>query len=194
MSRWALAILVLLLVSAGCAGRDFTRPQPDSLAVGKTTEAEIRQRFGTPYREGTVLKNNETMQTLGYSYATTMTSAPGGVVPARGQGFYFWRDILVGHDFTSSFPDDRTDFDGAKASQIKKGETTEAGVEALLGKAYGTYIYPLINHHNARASVYLYQQTRGTAFNVKIYQQILVVQYDSAGVVKEVEYTATGER
>ena len=103
MSRRVLALLGLVLVSAGCAGRDFTRPPLDSVAVGKATEAEIRQKFGTPYREGAVMKNNETMN-------------------------------------------------------------------------------------------YLYQQTRGTAFDLKIYQQILVIQYDNAAVVKEVEYTATGER
>ncbi len=194
MPRGLLAILGLLLLATGCAGRDFARPAPDSLAVGRATEADVRQRFGTPYREGTVLKNNETMRTLSYAYATTATSPPGGIVPARGQGFYFWRDVLVGHDFTSSFPDDKTDFDGAKASLIRKGETTEAGVEALLGKPHGIYRYPLIADKDARAAVYLYQHTKGTAFNLKVYHQILVVQYDDAGVVKDVEYTATGER
>jgi hypothetical protein len=187
-------VLALVLLATACAGRAFTRPSVEGFVVGKSTEAEIRQRFGSPYREGTVVKNNETMKTLAYAYATTMTSAPGGVVPARGQGFYFWGDVLVGHDFTSSFPEDRTDFDGAKATQIKKGETTEASVEAVLGKPHGTYVYPLINDKTTRGAVYLYQQTRGTAFDLKIYQQILVVQYDTAGVVKEVEYTAAGER
>jgi hypothetical protein len=48
MSRRVLAVLALRLVSAGCAGHDFKRPALDSLVVGKATEAEIRQRFGTP--------------------------------------------------------------------------------------------------------------------------------------------------
>ena len=166
----------------------------ESLAVGTVTEAEIRQRFGTPYREGTVLKNNETMRTLAYAYATTASSAPGGVVPSRGQGFYFWRDVLVGHDFTSSFGEDKTDFDPAKAQQIKKGETTEAAVVALLGRPHGIYTYPLINDRDARGAVYLYQETKGTTPNLKFHTQILVVQFDPAGVVKEVEFTATGQR
>jgi len=42
--------------------------------------------------------------------------------------------------------------------------------------------------------VYLYEQVKGTAFNLKLYRQILVVQYDRAGVGKELEYSATGER
>lgn len=194
MSRRVLAILAVLLVSAGCAGRDFKRPALESLAVGQATEAEIRQRFGTPYREGTALKNNETMKILSYAYATTASSAPGGLVPTRAQEFYLWRDVLVGHHFTSSFPDDRTDFDGAKAPQIKKGETTESAVVNLLGLPHGAYRYPLIADKDARAAVYLYEQAKGTAFNLKLYRQILVVQYDGAGVVKELEYSATGER
>lgn len=194
MPRRALAILALLLVSAGCAGRDFKRPALESLAVGQATEAEIRQRLGAPYREGTVLKNNETMKTLTYAYATTASSVPGGVVPARGQGFYFWRDVLVGHDFTSSFGEDKTDFDPTKAQQIRKGETTEAAVVALLGQPQGIYTYPLINDRDARAAVYLYQETKGTSFNLTFYHQILVVQFDRAGLVKEVEFTAAGQR
>jgi hypothetical protein len=194
MSRRALVLLTLLLLSAGCAGRDFKRPAFDSLAVGSATEAEIRQRFGTPYREGTVIKNNETMKTLSYAYATTASSAPGGVVPTRGQGFYFWRDVLVGHDFTSSFSEDKTDFDATKAQQIKRGETTESAVVALLGGPHGIYVYPLIGDKEARAAVYLYQETKGSAFNLQFYHQILVIQFDGAGVVKEVEFTATGQR
>ncbi len=194
MSRRILVILALALVSAGCAGRDFKRPALESLAIGQATEAEIRQRFGAPYREGTVLKNNETMKILSYAYATSASSAPGGVVPARAQEFYLWRDVLVGHHFTSSFPDDRTDFDGAKAPQIKKGETTEPAVVSLLGAPHGVYRYPLIADRDARAAVYLFEQVKGSAFNLKLYRQILVVQYDATGVVKELEYTATGER
>ena len=194
MSRRVLAILALVLLSTGCAGRDFKRPALDSLIVGKATEAEIRQRFGTPYREGTVIKNNETMKTLSYVYATTVSSVPGGVVPTRGQRFYFWRDVLVGHDFTSSFPEDKTDFDAAKAHQIKKGETTESAVVALLGAPHGIYTYPLITDRDARGTVYLYQETKGSALDLKFYHQILVVQFDRAGLVKEVEFTATGQR
>jgi hypothetical protein len=194
MSRRLLTSLALLLLSAGCAGRDFARAPMDSLAVGKATEAEIRQRFGTPYREMPVVKNNETMKVLGYAYTTTLTSPPGDLIPARTQDFYFWRDVLVGHHFTSSFPADRTDFDGTKAQQIKNGETTEAAVVGLLGPPHGTYRYPLIADKDARAAVYVYEEAKGTTLNPKVYRQILVVHYDGAGVVKGVEYSATGER
>jgi outer membrane protein assembly factor BamE (lipoprotein component of BamABCDE complex) len=107
---------------------------------------------------------------------------------------HIWRDVLVGHDFTSSFPEDKTDFEATNAQQIKKGETTESAVVALLGRPHGIDAYPLISDKEARAAVYLYQETKGSAFNLKFFNQILVVQFDPAGVVKEVEFTATGER
>jgi hypothetical protein len=194
MSRLALVGMVLVLAAAGCAGRDFTRPQPESLALGKTTEAEVRQRFGDPYREGTVIKNGETMKTLSYAYATGASSLAGGVTPSRGQGFYFWNAVLVGHDFTSSFDPDRTDFDATKVQQIKKGETTEAGVVGLLGRPQGVYTYPLIPDKRDRAIVYLYSQTKGSAFNLKFYRQLLIVTLDGNGLVKDSEFTSSGHR
>jgi len=194
MSRLGLAGMVLVLAATGCAGRDFTRPQPESLSLGKTTEAEVRQRFGDPYRGGTTIKNGETMKTLSYAYATGASSLAGGVTPSRGQGFYFWNGVLVGHDFTSSFDQDRTDFDASKVQQIKKGETTEAGVVGLFGRPQGAYTYPLIPDKGDRAIVYLYHQTKGSAFNLKFYQQLLVVTLDGNGLVKDSQFTSAGQR
>ena len=64
------ALAVLLVALGGCAGRDFTRPPADTLALGKTTAAQIRQRFGEPSRQGTVVRNGETMKSLSYRYAS----------------------------------------------------------------------------------------------------------------------------
>jgi len=192
--RRALAVLVLLLVASGCAGRDFVRTPAESLALGKTTEAEIRQRHGSPYREGTVMKNGETVKTLVYAYAEGAASLAGGVVPARAQGFYFMNGVLVGHEFTSSFEQDKTDFDASKVQQIAKGQATEPSVIALLGKPQGAYRYPLIKDRAGRGLVYLYQQSRGTAFNMKVYNQLLVVALDEQGVVRDVEFSSSGER
>ena len=194
MRQHVLIGVVLLFVATGCAGRDFTRPQPESLVLGKTTESEIRQRFGDPYREGTVIKNSETIKSLSYAYASGASSLAGGVTPARGQGFYFWNGVLVGHDFTSSFDQDRTDFDGSKVQQIKKAETTEAGVVGLFGKSQGVYKYPLIADKSDRAIVYLYNQTKGSAYNLKFYNQLLVVTLDANGLVKDVQFSSGGQR
>jgi hypothetical protein len=192
--RWLGALAVLLVALGGCAGRDFARPPADSLSLGKTTEREIRQRFSDPYRQGTVLRNGETMTTLTYAYAAGAGSLAGGLTPSRGVGFYFWNDVMVGHEFTSSFDEDKTDFDVTKVPQIRKGETTEAAVTTLLGPAPGGYIYPMIADKTARALVYLYTQTRGSAFGLKHYQQMLVITIAPTGVVSDVQLTTSGER
>jgi hypothetical protein len=194
MRSLGLVGLVLVLAASGCAGRDFMRPQSESLVLGRTTETDVRQRFGDPYREGTTIKNGETMKTLAYAYATGASSLAGGVTPSRGQGLYFWNGILVGHDFTSSFDQDRTDFDSARVQQIRKGETTEADVVQLLGKPQGVYTYPLIPDKGTRAIVYLYVQTKGSAFNLKFYRQLLIVTLDGSGLVKDSEFTSSGQR
>ena len=188
------ALALVLIALGGCAGHDFTRPPADALTLGKTTEAEIRQRFGDPYRQGTVVRNGETMKSLSYGYASGAASLAGGITPSRGMGFYFWNDTLVGHEFTSSFDTDTTDFDAAKVAQIRKGETTESEVTALLGPPPGAYIYPMIPDKAARGLVYLYAQTRGSAFSLKFYQQLLVVTIGSSGVVSEVQLMSSGER
>jgi len=188
------ALALVLVAFGGCAGRDFTRPPADTLTLGKTTEQEIRQRFGDPYRQGTVVRNGETMKSLSYGYASGAASLAGGVTPSRGMGFYFWNDTLVGHEFTSSFDADTTDFDATKVQQIRKGETTESGVTALLGSPHGAYIYPMIPDKAARGLVYLYAQTRGSAFSLKFYQQLLVVTIGPTGVVSEVQRASSGER
>lgn len=192
--RWLGALAVLLVALGGCAGSDFARPPADSLSLGKTTAREIGQRFGDPYRQGTVLRNGETMTTLTYAYAAGAGSLAGGLTPSRGVGFYFWNDVLVGHEFTSSFDEDKTDFDVTKVPQIRKGETTEAAVTTLLGPAPGGYIYPMIADKTARALVYVYTQTRGSAFGLKHYQQMLVLTIAPTGVVSDVQLTTSGER
>jgi hypothetical protein len=188
------AMQVLLLVLSGCAGRDFVRPASSSLRLGQTTEAEIRERFGDPYAEGTTLKNGETLRTLSYGYASGAASLGGGLTPARSLGFYVWRDVLVGHEFVSSFPEDKTDFATSKAEQIRRGETTEAEVTLLMGSPHGLYAYPLVPGRDERGLVYLYAQTRGSGFNLKFYQQLLVVTVSAGGVVKDVQLTASGNR
>lgn len=191
MSRRLLVVLAFALLPIGCTGRDFTRASLSNLAVGSATEAEIRQKLGTPYRDGLLIKNNETMKTLNYAYERTAWSGPGGLVPARAQEFFFWRGVLIGHHFTSSFADDTTDFDAAQVRQIRKGETTESAVVGLLGPPHGIHRYPLISDKEGRATVYLFERTKtGAAF----YRQVLLIQYDPAGTVKDVDYIVTGER
>jgi len=118
----------------------------------------------------------------------------GQLVPTRGQGFYFLDDKLTGYDFSSSWKEDQTNFDGAKVPEIKKGVSTRPEVLKLMGRPGGQYAYPMIPNQNEQADVYLYAETRGGPFNVKFYQKMLVVTYDQRGVVSNVDYQEVGQK
>src|SRR5215813_1067912 len=199
--RMLLAMIVLLATSlVGCAGRDFVRPSSDSLVLGKTTYGEIIARFGSPYREGTMLKNEQTFKTITYAYASKVSGPPlvSGVTPARATAFYFSDLVLVGHEFTSSFQEDHSDFDETKVTRIKKGETTKTQVIELMGAPTGMYVYPLIQQRNDNGLVYVYSQTRviPIPFAPKIlnYRKALIVSIDGNGVVSSVDFNASGEK
>ena len=193
--------LGLALMVAGCAGRDFVRPSSDSLQLGKTTYTEIAARFGSPYREGTMLKNEQMIKTISYAYATKLgeAAAVSGVTPARSLGFYFVDLVLVGHEFTSSFERDHTNFDEPKITQIKKGETTHAQVIALMGQPTGNFIFPLVQRKDEKGLVYLYVQTRVeqapfVPTKIRQYRKVLVVSVGEDGVVTDVTFNASGEK
>ena len=187
--------VALALIVAGCAGSNFTKQPDDALVLGQTSRQDILQRLGSPYREGTVTKNGKQLKTMTYAFATTGgTPAREGVTPARGQGFYFLDDKLAGYDFTSSWKEDQSNFDGAKVPAIKRGVSTRDDVVRLVGTPRGKYAYPLIAEPNRQADVYLYAETRGGPFNVKFYQKHLVVTYDERGVVTHVDYQELGQK
>jgi hypothetical protein len=152
-----LIAITLSLLIGGCAGRDFARPAADSFTLGTTTEEQIRA----------LVKNGVTVKTLSYAYAaTTGTPMVAGVTPARALGFYFDKGVLVGHEFTSSYRDDHTDYDESKIPEIRQGQT--------IG--------------------YLYSQTAGSPFALRFYQKTLVVSYDARDVVTDVNFVSTGQK
>lgn len=185
-----IAFAALLLT--GCAGKNFVRPDSRSLSPGTATEQDVYQRMGKPYRTGEISKNGKEFKTASYAYANGGASLYGGVTPARSQGFYFYNGKLAGTEFTSSFKEDATDFNSSKIEQIKKGTTTRQEVAQLLGPAGGAYVYPLTASPEERADVYLYSQTKGSAFNLKVYTKTLLVTYDQRGVVSNIEYSTQG--
>src|SRR5262245_18828924 len=187
--------LAVALVAAGCAGTNVAKQTDDGFVLGQTTREDILQRLGTPYREGTATKNGNQLKTLSYAFGTT-TGKPvrDGVIPTRGQGFYFLDDKLAGYDFNSSWKEDQSNFDGAKVPAIKKGTSTRDDVVRLVGPPRGKYAYPLIADQNRQADVYLYAETRGGPINAKFYQKHLVVTYDERGLVSNVDYQELGQK
>ena len=190
-----LAAVTLLTLLCGCAGTDFVRPDTESLLVGQMTNAQVRARMGEPRREGALVKNEKTLKTATYAYASVggKPRTP-GVTPARAIGFYFYNDTLVGYEFISSWAEDHSDFDDGKVKDIVKGKTTRADLAQLLGKPVGRYIYPMIKSETGDAAVYAYAETSGSAFNLKFYRKTLIVTFDAGGVATDVEFVSSGTR
>jgi hypothetical protein len=107
-------------------------------------------------------------------------------------GFYFLDDTLVGYEFVSSFAEDNTDFNEMRISQIEEGKTTIDEAIKLLGEPSGYYIYPLIDSSSEQAAVYVYSETKGSVFNMKMFRKMLTITYDNNRVITKADYAATG--
>lgn len=188
-------LATLLALLSGCAGTDFVRPAEGVLVVGKSTQADVTAKMGSPYQTGDLTKNEKQLKVVQYAYASTGgESAYPEVTPARVMAFTFYNDKLTSQEFISSFKQDSTDFDGSKVPSIVKGKSTTAEVVALFGKPTGEAIYPVIKGMDDRAYIYSYSQAKGSAFNMKFYQKSLAVSFNSAGVVTDVDFVSSGDR
>jgi hypothetical protein len=189
------AVAIGLLVLTGCAGTNFVRPDAETFKNGQASYAQVVVRMGKPWREGAALKNEKSIKSATYAYASTGGNPlRQGVTPARAASFHFYNDTLVGHEFVSSWAEDHTDFDENKVKDIVKGKTTRAQVAQLLGKPAGAYIHPMIKAETGDAVVYAYSETSGSAFNLKFYRKVLVVSFDTAGTVSDVDFSSSGTR
>jgi hypothetical protein len=195
MKRVSITVFIAVFLTACAAGTDFKRIEINQLTYGSDTPETIKQKLGKPYNEGTITKNEKQFKTMSYAYASGRGSAAyQGVTPGRSQGFYFFQNELVGHEFTSSWEVDSTDFDESQISEIKKGNTTIQEVIGLLGSPNGEYIFPLATNETEKAKVYLYSQVKGSAFSMKFYRKVLIVTHDENGIITEVDYVSSGER
>lgn len=183
LRRAAIGLAAGLL--AGCAGADFERMGDEALVLGQTRPAQVTARLGRPFRQSVLSRHGKEVQVASYSHASARAEAAlEGAMPARVQNFYFADGRLVGHEFASSFRDDSTDFDLARAARIRKGATTRAGVLYLLGAPAGRYIYPMTAHAGEEAFVYLYSHVTGQG----TYRKALVVSFDARGVVSDAQF------
>lgn len=185
---------VIALLSA-CAGTNFKRPDSGALVIGKSTSADIARVMGPPEQVGEALKNEQKIKIARYAYAEGAgTGRHPGVVPARVMVFSTFNDMLVGEEFQSSFPDDATEFDESKVTDIVQGKSTREEVLKLLGRPNGQAIYPLIKKKDEAAFVYSYSHARGSVFDMKFYSKVLVVSFRPDGVVSDVEFVTSGTK
>lgn len=174
--RNPLACMVISLAGllSACSGSNFTRPADGEFVPGATAIGEILDRMGKTRFTDEATANGEPIAVLSYAYAQ------GPAV--RAITFLLHDDLLVGMEFTSSFPADRSWFDPDKARSVRPG-MSRLDVETLLGKAPGEYRYPLTSDRKSTAMVYKFAQ-----MEAKFQRRMLVVEIDDQDAVHRVEF------
>lgn len=196
IKRCAIVLVFISLISlyACSVGREFVKPESESLVIGKTTYNEILERFGKPSQEGSSMINDLMVKSIVYTYATASGEALyDGVTPARAILFQFSNNLLVGHVFNSSFKADNTDFDEAKLASIKKGETSKNKVIEIMGKPNSLNVLPE-KGKQVTTYGYTYSHVKGSAFNLQQYQKMAIIAFDDNDLVSLVQFSTTGQK
>jgi outer membrane protein assembly factor BamE (lipoprotein component of BamABCDE complex) len=116
-------------------------------------------------------------------------------VPGRGITLGFDNDILVSHNFQSSFKEDNSEFDESKATQIVKGKTTKEEIRQLFGRPSGEQIFPFARTPKGISWVYGYSHFRNTReLNRRTYRKGLAIYFTEAGVVEDYELATDGDK
>ncbi|MHC4248233.1 MAG: outer membrane protein assembly factor BamE domain-containing protein [Planctomycetota bacterium] len=188
-----LALCVFVLLPTGCftLARDFPRPTPANVTLGKTTRAELVGTFGRPWREGRVDVNEKVMYRVGYFRRSTFAeAAEAGVVPAKIATFFFYRGKLAGYVFSSTFRSDSSWFDVEKLNQLEEGSTSRAEVVAMLGEPSGHFEYPVAAEEGQTGIFYNYEHVRS---GYGLQEQMCKITFDADDVVSKVEtYVRSG--
>jgi len=171
----ALAPMLLVTGKADAIGRDFKRPEPESLELGKTTSAEVIAKLGAAAGPLSTMKPQNEPEDLppGLRRAAAISEAKGllyyysyGPGPNGGKDIHskaltlvFWNDRLISHSYSSSVPGDITTYNESKLSSFVRGRTTRGDVVREMGRAGGEGIYPFIADQGNRTVSYSYHST-----------------------------------
>jgi len=180
--------LIFALLVSCTAGVNFVKPSDDKLIIGVTTRHDVIKLLGDPTGKDIKASNGENVIILTYAYANIVEEPLfQDVTPSRVLTLYFYKNILIGKGYTSSFRSDNTYFDPQKAKSIKQGMTKQQVID-LLGRSSGEYRYPLILSKNGKALVYSFAQTKGS----RTLENSLIVAIDKNDVVQESEFNQFG--
>lgn len=210
VGRWFAVALMAALLSGCGAGKQFTMPADGSLKLGETTPAEAVAMIGEP-----VTKSSERLTSVettagvisvfspvpqqgtyeAYNYVFIDTTGPvlagpfAGAAPRRTLKLVFWNGKLVGYGAMSNFKDDTTNFDDTRVAQIKRGESTETDVKALLGKPSGATVFPLLATPDGHSLIYSYSEDDISAH--ERHAKFLAVYVDHNGIVRDMHSNDT---
>jgi hypothetical protein len=180
MRAW-LAAALAVVVAACTSGQNFTRPSPESLALGSVGRADILASYGKPERELTrviaapagfsggssEIPSSGLLTSLFYTYRDRTLTAWTGRDPLQKLiRFDFANDRLFAYRFLSTFEEDSSDFDDARVAQLVNGATTKQEAVALLGAPTGRSIFPAVLPGDEKY-VYQHVENRGGDRHVK---------------------------
>jgi outer membrane protein assembly factor BamE (lipoprotein component of BamABCDE complex) len=173
--RMLLLAGLLALSCSGCThttGRDFPRPEAAGLIPGKTVKNEVIAVYGIPDSQTSTFNSDfvapatqpksefdaaavgGAYSTIMYNYVQSTIPVAGGDVSIKRAIFGFRNDTLIAYNFTSNFPTESSDFDESKLSLIQKGKTTQAEIEAMLGRPTGEAVYPIVLTEGEKKAFY----------------------------------------
>ncbi len=172
--------LLLTFLLAACGGREFVRPQNESLSLGSTTYGQVIQSYGEPRRTGTVTRDGIPLKSITYAYSVAVPFTT--KLSSRAMVFLFEKDTLVSYDYISSFEDEKgaANYDDEKVKQIKKGDK-KSKVLGLFGKPGGESIYPVASQKGNSILRYSFMDTYRVPFlpTPRITRKVLTISFDS---------------
>ena len=180
------AFMVALLLTA-CGGKNFIRPDSQSLIVGTTSYADVVKQLGEPIRKGTLTKNDLIVQNISYSYAEAVPFST--ILSSRAMVFYFHDGLLVGYDYASSFSGEKqaAAIDDEKVAQIKKGDKKEKAI-TLLGTPSGEFIFPMTAPKGTSSVMYSFISTSRVPFigGVKVTKKVVTITVGPNGLITDI--------
>ena len=189
-NRVVITLAIAALTACVSVGRDFARPNMESMRSYNPNYDQIRSKYGKPWAERSITTNGKNVTQLSYGFGTNKVRPhKGDSVSTRTMEYYFYNNAMVGYNYFSSMEQDHTDFDDSKRNAIVNKRTTRAEVVALLGAPSGFRIYPMISATSGETAVYMYiDYTKDQNYKISTIRNLLVT-YDVAGVVQDVNYS-----
>jgi len=182
------AVLVGPLVLVGCMSSNFVRPDDDTFKLGKATRSQVIEKMGQPQTTGELISKTtgKKLTVVRYSHATPQLWGVKLLV------YYFHDGVLVARNFSSSFPQDRTDWNESKVDDLIKGKTTRSEVLDMLGPPSGAYIWPAVSKTSGEAIGYHYTSftSKFTAFGNKLsrHRKDLLITFDEKDRILDIDY------
>jgi len=212
-----LASIVTFIAVSACTTtteRQFERPTATTLKIGQTTRAQAVALYGESRTQSSfslpITTSSPTafdaadetgiVAVASYSYIISRAPILGDnpdtvdpkVTPARTMTLYYWNDRVAGFRGSSTFREDKTEFDESKINLIEKGKTSVTQLTALIGKPSGQMAYPLVRNKGNEKLIYSYSSFKR---DTRVFQmKTLEVLTNAQNVVIDYKFASNSEQ